>query len=172
MTRQTDYHNWRVMTEGDSNYADIFSTVADEIDREALRIIDSLPGSHEEGRWFTRSSDRAIIYDDGTNFIEITPTHEMPDYAGTRVDRSEFIGTEWEFENDIDADITEGVEWADNADEANQTQNTDALGGYPASDYCKYNTNETISGAWTFAEKLTVNQLTLSNEPLTFPKYG
>lgn len=173
MTKQVDYHDWTTITEGDVDYDSTFSNLIDDIDREALLIVNSLPNNNAQDRWIIRTTDYRLFYDDGSSFTEIDPERVLPDRIGARTDKDEVIGSSWSFENDVDADISRRAEYAQKADIAETAKNaTLEFGGTPAERFCLSTEATTLSGKWTFSKTLKTDEINITGGTLEFPTYG
>lgn len=173
MTRQTGYHGWTTPTAGDANYVTVFDRLINNIDKEALRIVDSLPSGNTEARWLIRTSDRQLFYDNGSSFVEITPERVLPDRIGARDDKDEVIGAEWSFDNVISTDITGQAYWADNVTNADMAKNGNTnFGGVALGNYARKDNNQTVDGSWTFNQKVDLSGMDIQSGTLKIPNHG
>lgn len=161
------------MTEGDSNYENIFDSLVDDIDEDALLRTETLPTDNTEGRVILRTSDTELFYDTGSFFVAINPERQIEEVTGARTDEDETVGAAWSFEQPINANISGNAEWAQNVALVGTAKNiTSEFGGIPIDRFCREDGSETIHFEWTFRNKYITDEVDIQGGTLDFPNYG
>lgn len=176
MVRETPNHGWEVQEANDEDYAQIFERLIEDIDAAVVRKgpINQRPPAGTEDRVYigTDEDPLTLYYDDGNTWHPVTGKTLIPDEVPRR-DSNETITEQWEFDEDIIADIDGTADRAFEAEVALHAENAEKLNDRVSSVYARRNKEENIQGEWTYEEETTFEKgVTVNKGTIDLPLYN